>query len=161
MRMKIKLPPRLFLFSLFLLIIIVALLKKWFPSWFQKPIPAVSKVSKGEDACHKALKELFPKHVFQKKRPEWLINSATGKRMELDLFNEELAIAVEYNGRQHYEFTPHFHGEVENFHKQLKRDDEKVETCMKKGIFLITVPHTIPNNDIKDFIQSEIQRILV
>ena len=157
--MKFKLPPWLFMLMIVLLIIVVALLKKFFPAWFVRtPLPTV-KVSRGEDACHQALKEIFPNHVFKKKRPGWLINPETGKRMELDFFNEELAIAVEYNGRQHYEFTPYFHGTIDNFHKQLQRDRDKVNLCLRKKITLITVPHTIPTAEIKNFIHSEIIRI--
>lgn len=159
MLMRFQLPPWLFISLIVVLIISVALLKEFYPKWFiRTPLP-VAKVSIGEDACHRALRELYPQHVFLKKRPAWLKNPETGKRMELDFFNEQLSLAVEYNGRQHYEFTPYFHGTIDNFHKQLQRDKDKVNLCSAEGITLITVPHTIPTAEIKNFIRSEIVRI--
>ena len=72
--------------------------------------------------------------------------------MELDCYNEDLGLALEYNGSQHYEFPNTFHRTKDDFIKQLRRDKYKIETCSKEGIYLISVPHTVPLNQIETFI---------
>lgn len=60
---------------------------------------------------------------FNPARPDWLKNPHTGRNMELDCYNEKLGIAVEYNGRQHYEYSPHFHhNDPMEFQEQRQRD---------------------------------------
>lgn len=93
-----------------------------------------------------ALEYLFQTQ-FKKIRPEWLRNQE-GNRLEIDCFNEELKLCVEYNGKQHYEYVHHFHRTEENFLK-LSRDDElKKKICVSKGYLFIEVPYTIHMNDI-------------
>ena len=43
--------------------------------------------------------------------------------MELDMYNKEIGVACEYNGKQHYEYVPYFHrgGRLE-FEAQVERD---------------------------------------
>ena len=97
-----------------------------------------------EELCRKTLEKIFKKK-FIKTRPKWL------KRLELDCYNEELKIALEYNGMQHYEFVPYFHkNKIENFYKQQERDSLKIELCKNKGIELCIVPYYI--KDIETFI---------
>jgi hypothetical protein len=52
--------------------------------------------------------------------------------LELDLYNEELNLAIEYNGRQHYD--------QEEFEKQKARDIIKEGYCDIFEIKLIIVP---------------------
>ena len=54
--------------------------------------------STSEIVCRKILEFLFKKE-FPKKRPTWLKYK---RNLELDYYNEELKIALEYNGPQHY-----------------------------------------------------------
>ena len=91
--------------------------------------------SRSEKSC----REIFEEHYevkFPTKKPKWL------KGLELDGYNEELGIAFEYNGKQHYEYVPHFHRNgIEEFHKQQARDRTKYEICAKKNIKLILIPY--------------------
>lgn len=42
--------------------------------------------------------------IFKKRRDlTWNINPKTGKKLELDGFSEDLKIAFEFQGKQHYE----------------------------------------------------------
>ena len=65
--------------------------------------------SKGEIECRTVLENIF-KRPFRKKRPSFLENKAlnNGLNLEIDCYNEELKLGCEYNGRQHYKFTPFF-----------------------------------------------------
>lgn len=110
-------------------------------------------VSKGERICRETLEKIYGV-PFQKDRPEWLINPETGRRLELDCYNDDLKLAVEYNGRQHYEW-PNFPGQTqEEFIAQVRRDQLKIELCDRHGVYLITVPYTKKHKDIPNFILS-------
>ena len=124
---------------------------------YPHPVPNCSfKDSKGEIACREYLQNRFQR-PFPKRRPKFMFNSVTGSNLELDMFNKELRIACEYNGRQHYEYVPYLHGnKKENFYGQKYRDNMKREICQKLGIFLIEVPYTVKEKDIPDFLEKEL-----
>ena len=89
---------------------------------------------------------------FGKARPNFLNNPVTGGNfnLELDCYNPELKLAVEYNGVQHYKYTPHFHKNNEAFLNQKYRDELKRRMCKDNMITLIEVPYTIMVENIKD-----------
>ncbi len=67
------------------------------------------------------------------------------KGLELDGFCEEIGVAFEYNGRQHYENVPFFHNNrPENLIAQQRRDSMKEELCFKHWIVLITIRYDDP-----------------
>jgi hypothetical protein len=78
---------------------------------------------------------------------------------ELDGYNEELKLAFEYNGIQHYEITKQFHKTEKDFLNQQKRDCERKELCINNGIDLIIVPYYINNSDqeLIGFIVNELK----
>lgn len=84
--------------------------------------------------------EEFLKVKFKKVRPEWLIN-ITGYKMELDMYNKELQIGIEYQGIQHYEENLFFHRKSGSFQEQLEKDKLKRELCKENGVFLIEIPY--------------------
>ena len=100
--------------------------------------------SVGEKTCRKVLEKKF-RRPFPKARPHFLRNAITGTNLELDCYNEELKLAVEYNGQQHYKYSPYFHKTKEAFHNQLYRDDIKKRLCKQNNIHLIEVPYTVSN----------------
>ena len=106
----------------------------------------------GEAECKRIAEAYFQK-PFVKARPDALRNPVTGENLELDLYNAELKLAIEYNGRQHYEHVPHFHGPTkEKFYNQKYRDLLKQQMCEKAGIHLITVPYSC--TDISSFLKE-------
>jgi hypothetical protein len=66
------------------------------------------------------------------------------------MYCEELKLAIEYNGIQHYEFTKFFHKDETNFQKRLADDKLKTQLCIKNEIDLIIVPYN--KKDIKKYI---------
>lgn len=112
--------------------------------------------SKGEIECRRVMETTF-KRPFNKIRPNFLRN-VNGQNLELDIYNDELKIAVEYNGRQHYEYIPYFHRTRESFNNQKQRDFIKRLLCEKHGIFLIEVPYNVKINDIQPFILSALEK---
>lgn len=76
-----------------------------------------------------------------------ITNPETGRPLEFDAFYPPWKLALEYNGRQHYYFTPHFHKNEDEFLAQMRRDVYKRELSKKYGICLIEVPYTVDTCD--------------
>ena len=115
--------------------------------------------SSGETECRRVLQKIFKK-PFKKERPDFLKNYVTGgtHNLELDCFNSSLKIAVEYQGRQHYEYVPFFHNNSKIVFENGKyRDEMKRRLCSDNGIKLIEVPYFIKNNDIEEFITQKLK----
>lgn len=114
------------------------------------------KESKGEAECRRVLQLLF-KRKFASSRPDFLRNQVTGGKfnLELDCYDSQLQLAVEYNGIQHYVFTRHFQKSKAHFMNQKYRDDMKKRMCKDAGVTLISVPYTVKIKDIHQFILDE------
>ncbi len=124
------------------------------PEVGQKKQTRKRKVSKGEAICRETMTRITGK-PFESARPDWLRNPETGKNLELDCYNEELRIAIEYNGQQHYE-DGHFGMTEQETIEQWRRDQFKIDMCRQYGVYLIVVPYTVPHNQIADFILSNL-----
>lgn len=95
--------------------------------------------SKLQRETSRALSEHFGGFTIRENtRPEWLRGSH-GTRLELDFLIEELNIAVEVQGCQHYAFTPHFHSNMDGYMAALKRDRLKRAACVKYGVLLFEI----------------------
>lgn len=124
----------------------------------EKHNPSFKISSKGEKMCLESLNVIFPSRKFIKIRHPDIINPLTGRCLELDLYNNELKIAIEYNGKQHYEYVPYFHRSIEEFEAQKQRDIEKVIQCEENGIRLIVVPYKYKTkNEITEYIRNNLE----
>jgi hypothetical protein len=96
---------------------------------------------------------------FKKIRPDWLINSKTAHRLELDGYNEQMGIAFEHQGIHHEVDCPQDHF---LYHAgQLQKDEIKRQVCKKQGIVLIEVPEIgrrLKVNDLVSFLLSEFDK---
>ncbi len=91
---------------------------------------------------------------FPNIRMEDIRNPDTGRPLELDCYNARLKIAVEVNGKQHYEWVPYFHKRFEDFRKQRNHDRIRREGCEALGIFLLEVSYVIPMSDLKEHLKN-------
>lgn len=114
------------------------------------------KESKGEKKCKEVLERLFAK-PFNKIRPDFLKNVVTGKNLEMDCYNDELKLCVEYSGKQHYVYTPGIHKNYEAFMNQKYRDEIKKKLCQENGIKFIEVPYTVKEGEIEEFLKKELR----
>jgi hypothetical protein len=113
--------------------------------------------SKGERRCREVLQKVFNK-PFPNCRPDFMFNGVTGENLELDMFDYDMKLAVEYNGQQHYKYTPFMHGNTkEKFYAQQYRDRMKKDACKKLKINLIEVPYTVKEAQIEDFLIKELR----
>jgi len=77
------------------------------------------------------VKGVFPRdEVVHQASPEWL------GRQRLDVFVPELRLAIEYQGRQHYEPVPFFGGE-DAFPQTQRRDRLKERLCSENGVTVV------------------------
>jgi hypothetical protein len=102
------------------------------------------------------LERHYNKPFGKTRKPAFLLNPETNKHLELDCFNAELGIAVEYNGVQHYEHPNYTKQTLEQFLEQRRRDLFKKKQCDANGVYLITVPYTVKLHEIEDFILSHL-----
>lgn len=113
-----------------------------------------ARINKTENFCRTTVEKLFNK-PFPSIRPDWLNNQETNKNLELDMYNDTLKLAFEYNGVQHYKYNKFFHKSIEDFEKQQKRDVFKEQVCKDNGITLISIPYHIKKENIEAFIKQE------
>ncbi len=103
----------------------------------------IPKTNKGEDIVAEVLEEILQSKIKRNIRPNFLKNPESNSNLELDCYNEEYAIAVEYNGSQHYKFPSVFNKTEQEFMNQVYRDRLKVKLCDEAGVYLISVPYWV------------------
>jgi hypothetical protein len=113
----------------------------------------------GERITRAFFEQIFDRE-FVRLRPDWLV-SQSGNRLELDGYCEELKLAFEHQGAQHFRWLQSFHQSEDDFKAQIARDEEKRTICRKLGIALIEIPEvpqltSVP--DLKNLIIAECDR---
>lgn len=114
--------------------------------------------SKPERRCREIFESIF-RAPFKKIRPDWLKNPVTGKNLELDGYNEDLKLAYEYDGRQHSEYTPHFHKDPNDFKYQLEKDKFKDRMCQLRSITLVRIPSFVVYGDLEKYIRTRLRQL--
>ena len=114
-------------------------------------------VYKNEEKCREVIQSIY-NAPFKKIRPDFLKNPKTGRKLELDMYNDNLKIALEYNGIQHRTYAPYFHKSQNDYYDQVDRDKLKERLCKENGVLLIVVPDTVRYNEIESFIRSELKK---
>jgi hypothetical protein len=95
--------------------------------------------SKLHDKTFSLLRQAFPEFAIRENvRPDWLVSSRLTK-LELDIFIEEIKIAFEIQGPQHFEYIPYFHKNIDDFEDRKMLDEEKRNLCKGNGIKLIEI----------------------
>jgi hypothetical protein len=96
-------------------------------------------VSKLQKMVGDSLQENFPSYIILE---EFTI---PGSKLRLDFFLPMKMLAIEIDGRQHFERVQFFHPNNSSFPKQMARDDKKEDWCKINNIHLIRI---IDENDI-------------
>lgn len=116
-----------------------------------------------EKEIYRILNDLNYTKFRLNQHPEWCTynDSLSGKKvqLELDLYSEDSAIAIEYNGPQHYseEYWDSFY----KYAKYVQNSNVKKEICRENGVELITIPFTVENKDLKKYIKSRLLEIKI
>jgi very-short-patch-repair endonuclease len=98
---------------------------------------------------------------FPSIKPDWLINPKTGRRMEIDCYCKEMRLGVEIDGEQHHRYIPYFHKKgYSEFEAMQERDMMKNVLIKKRGINLIRLPYTVPDNEIEMFLMKKLNEVM-
>lgn len=88
-----------------------------------------------ESLLYNLIQSNFPQYkVITQYSPDWI------GRQRIDIFIKELNVAIEYNGKQHYEPVTYFGGK-EGYLKTVERDKIKRQKCKRNGCELIEVKY--------------------
>lgn len=92
---------------------------------------------KSEQLVYELVKQLYPKgNVWYQYRPDFLISDRG--QLSYDIYIAKLRIAIEYQGKQHFEPVEFFGGAVQ-FEKQKQRDALKAQLSKAHNIKLIYI----------------------
>lgn len=108
-----------------------------------------------ERICREYFEQLLGRK-FIKTRPDWMKNR-NGHKMELDGYCQELKLAFEHNGLQHYHPT-NIYGGSKSYKKIIKHDKLKKKLCAKYGVNLIIIPELFSKTSLsclKKLIKTE------
>jgi len=105
-----------------------------------------------EQRCRYILESLFVTKFIK----DWTVLDG----FELDGYNEELKLAFEYHGKQHYEHVEFFYSSGGmDLSQRIERDIFKEGRCEELGIELLVIPYTIdPKNHISFITEELIKR---
>lgn len=93
----------------------------------------------GEQLCRLELERRFHKNFPTALWGGPIRSPVTQHALELDCYNEEMKLALEFNGEQHYIFPSHYIKDRRTFEVQVWNDRFKREECERLGIVLIEV----------------------
>jgi hypothetical protein len=105
---------------------------------------------KGSEAYVRQLFAIAFGRPFVKVRPKFL------EGLELDGYCEELKMAFEYDGEQHFKFPNWFHKTQEAFQKLQADDAKKTLLCEQHGIRLHRVPYWVKFEALPEFVSNAV-----
>jgi len=107
-----------------------------------------------EVLCQEIMKEIFNKE-FNKYRNKTLRNK---NPLELDCYNEELKINIEYDGEQHFRQVEIFHKTKQAFILQQQNDRIKDQWCINNNILQIRVSYKYDTKEeIEIYIKEQLK----
>ena len=110
---------------------------------------------KNEIKLTKILEKYYgKKNIITSYHPIWAMSSKF-VLFEYDIYIKNKDILIEYNGQQHYEYTPFFHKSKSEFLSQIKRDKSKTRLAKKNGKKLIVFKYNEPL--FEDYIINKIE----
>ena len=114
----------------------------------------------GERVCRAFFEQKF-RHPFPNVRPKWLLDKK-GRPMELDGYCEELQLAFEHQGMQHYRIVKWgLSTKTQQLTETQKRDQLRQALCKKAGVSLVVIPSIgslTALEDLEGLITSELHR---
>lgn len=93
---------------------------------------------KSEELVYKIILKMYKQNgVIYQHRP-YFLRSSLGHQLSYDVYISEKKIAVEYQGKQHFEPVEYFGGQ-EAYERQKQRDAEKADLSKVNGIKLVYI----------------------
>lgn len=111
---------------------------------------------KSEELVYKTVKKLYKEHEVIYQYKPYFLTTDKGN-MSYDIYICGLKIAIEYQGKQHFEPIDYFGG-MENFEKQKARDLIKARLSRENGIKLVYINYW--DSITPDVIRTRIENVL-
>jgi phage FluMu protein Com len=123
--------------------------------------PHCKGVNYSENLCRSVFEIAFG-NAFPNYYPgDWLLN-ANGRKMQLDGYCQELKLAFEYHGHQHYQPVARFNMSAEDVVRRQAEDALKRRLCRENGVALIEIPFFprigMPLPEVVSHVEEAIQR---
>lgn len=117
---------------------------------YSRTLPA--NASNGEKMCAKICREIFgDEEALYNYRDVVFANCDTGRALEFDIFYPARKIAIEFDGRQHFENVAVFGNKQSS---QAARDHNKRIMAQRKGVHLVSIPYTYDENKCREFLRK-------
>jgi hypothetical protein len=132
-----------------------SLLKTWRRDYKDQGI----KLSFSQYLCRRTFEAIFDRKFQSDYRPNILKNPETQRNLEYDGYNDELKLAFEFNGRQHYNWPNHCSMTKNDYIKQYRRDDYKKRISQLHQIDLFIIPDTpeLPIEQVPEWIAVKLE----
>lgn len=118
-----------------------------------------------QDRCLEIMRDIFQCDFLVDYRPDWLKNPVTKCNLEIDIYNADIitplgrGLGLEYDGKQHSEYNPHFHRSgPQEFIYQCKKDSWKDVMCQVRHILLIRIPSFVAYEDLERYICTKLRK---
>lgn len=98
--------------------------------------------SRGESKINQWLTENNISFIPQYSHKDIFLSSGRRPFFDFAIIKNNIPVAfIEYQGRQHYEYSGYGWDNEENYHNTIRRDQERREQCQKIGIPLHEIPY--------------------
>lgn len=111
-----------------------------------------------EELVLKLTKKLYKQYTVIYQYKPFFLRSSFGGQMSYDIYIQDLKVAIEYQGKQHFEPVDYFGGK-EAFEKGQIRDNEKRKLSKENGIKLVYInfDEVITTDLIKSRVEGDLE----
>lgn len=125
------------------------------------PTPRNPSRWKRQEASCRSIEQILGKPFRRDVRDlPWLVNPETGANLEIDCYNDELKIGLEYNGEHHYKFPNRWNKTREEWMAMVRRDKLKPALCDNNGVYLVTIPYWVKPDQVKGEIRRQLEPLV-
>ena len=115
--------------------------------------------SRGESKINQWLTENNISFIPQYSHNDIFLSSRRRPFFDFAIMKDNMPVAfIEYQGKQHYEYSGYGWDNEENYHNTIRRDQERREQCQKIGIPLYEIPYWDYDN-LEDILQNIIKEL--
>lgn len=98
--------------------------------------------SRGESKINQWLTENNISFIPQYSHKDIFLSSGRRPFFDFAIMKNDVPVAfIEYQGKQHYEYSGYGWDNEKNYRNTIRRDQERREQCQKLGIFLYEIPY--------------------
>lgn len=107
-------------------------------------------MSKQSDHIYELLVRTFQHNIITK---EYYVKFK-GQQLFFDFYVKDYNICFEIQGKQHFEYVSHFHGDRQGYLEMKRRDNLKLQYCQENNLDLVVINHDEEINTIDEMIDK-------